>query len=63
MTKTTMDRATVHQTSMFEQQRPRLLRLAARILGDAHEAEDVVQNAWLRMDGAEGPPVGAWPVI
>ena len=49
-----MDQATEHQTSVFEQQRPRLVRLAGRILGDPHEAEDVVQNAWLRMDGAEG---------
>ncbi len=40
-------------TTVFEQQRPRLRRLAARILGDTHEAEDVVQNAWLRMDGAD----------
>jgi RNA polymerase sigma factor (sigma-70 family) len=42
------------QTTVFEQQRPRLLRVAGRILGDSHEAEDVVQNAWLRMDAAEG---------
>jgi RNA polymerase sigma factor (sigma-70 family) len=48
-TRTTMD-----QTAEFEQQRPRLLRVAGRVLGDPHEAEDVVQNAWLRMDAADG---------
>ena len=41
------------QTAQFEQQRPRLLRVAGRVLGDPHEAEDIVQNAWLRMDGAD----------
>nr|WP_314076281.1 sigma-70 family RNA polymerase sigma factor [uncultured Roseococcus sp.] len=36
------------QTSAFEAQRPRLLRLAYRMLGSTAEAEDVVQDAWLR---------------
>ena len=35
-------------TEAFEQQRPRLLRLAYRMLGSSAEAEDVVQDAWLR---------------
>ncbi len=35
----------------FESERPRLLRLAARVLGDGAEAEDVVQQAWLRLHG------------
>ncbi|WP_035485177.1 sigma-70 family RNA polymerase sigma factor [Geminicoccus roseus] len=35
-------------TSLFEEHRPRLLRLAYRMLGTAAEAEDVVQDAWLR---------------
>lgn len=34
--------------------RPRLLRLAYRHLGCRSEAEDVVQEAWLRLAGAEG---------
>jgi RNA polymerase sigma-70 factor (ECF subfamily) len=34
----------------FEAERPRLVRLAARILRDDSEAEDVVQHAWLRWD-------------
>jgi RNA polymerase sigma-70 factor (ECF subfamily) len=33
---------------VFEAQRPRLLRLAYRMLGSMSEAEDVVQDAWLR---------------
>src|SRR5579862_52476 len=32
----------------FEAQRPRLLRLAYRMLGSVAEAEDAVQDAWLR---------------
>jgi RNA polymerase sigma-70 factor, ECF subfamily len=32
----------------FEAERPRLLRIAHRMLGSASEAEDVVQSAWLR---------------
>ena len=46
-------RTTLDQTAEFEQQRPRLLRVAGRVLSDPHEAEDVVQNAWLRMDAAD----------
>lgn len=33
---------------IFEAQRPRLIRLAYRMLGSVAEAEDVVQDAWLR---------------
>lgn len=36
-------------TQVFQTERPRLLSLASRVLGDAAEAEDVVQKAWLRM--------------
>lgn len=32
----------------FEAQRPRLLRLGYRMLGSVSEAEDIVQEAWLR---------------
>lgn len=35
-------------TRAFEAQRPRLLRLAYRMLGTHAEAEDIVQEAWLR---------------
>ncbi len=37
-------------TTEFEGERPRLVGLATRVLGDAGEAEDVVQQAWLRLD-------------
>ena len=37
------------QTDLFESERPRLLGIASRVLGDHTEAEDVVQQAWLRM--------------
>ncbi|MFA5964880.1 MAG: sigma factor [Sphingomonas sp.] len=35
-------------TEIFEAQRPRLLRIGYRMLGSLAEAEDVVQDAWLR---------------
>ena len=38
-------------TAAFEQERPRLVALADRVLGDHAEAQDVVQQAWLRLDG------------
>jgi len=37
------------QTAEFEAERPRLTRIAERLLGDHAEAEDVVQNAWIRL--------------
>ena len=37
----------------FEAQRPRLLRLAYRMLGSLSEAEDVVQDAWPRWAAVE----------
>jgi RNA polymerase sigma factor (sigma-70 family) len=39
----------------FEAERPRLQRIAARILGDAEAAQDVAQQAWLRLHGTEEP--------
>lgn len=39
-------------TAVFEAQRARLKRLAYRMLGSVSEAEDVVQDAWLRWDRA-----------
>jgi len=42
--------STVERAEAFEAERPRLLRIAARVLDDHAEAEDAVQQAWLRLD-------------
>lgn len=50
-------------TQVFETQRPRLLRLAYRMLGGRHDAEDVVQEAWLRWQRSDQSAVlepAAW---
>jgi hypothetical protein len=39
----------------FEAERPRLQRIAARILNDADAAQDVVQQAWLRLHTTDEP--------
>lgn len=49
--------------SEFERQRPRLLRVAYSQLGSLAEAEDVVQEAWLRLERSERDAIedlGAW---
>ncbi|WP_106091256.1 sigma-70 family RNA polymerase sigma factor [Enhygromyxa salina] len=46
-------------TAIFETHRARLLRIAYRMLGSRSEAEDVVQNAWLRWVGADRDDVAA----
>lgn len=43
------------QTSVFVAERPRLVRIAERLLGDHAEAEDAVQNAWIRLSRNETP--------
>jgi RNA polymerase sigma-70 factor (ECF subfamily) len=42
----------------FEQNRPRLRAVAQRMLGTPHEAEDAVQEAWLRLSRADTTEVG-----
>jgi RNA polymerase sigma-70 factor, ECF subfamily len=37
----------------FEAERPRLLNVAYRLTGSVADAEDAVQEAWLRLDGAK----------
>ncbi len=37
------------RTEIFELERPRLLGIAARVLADHAEAQDIVQQAWLRL--------------
>ena len=47
----------------FEQQRPRLRAVAYRMLGSLSEAEDAVQDAWIRLsrtDTSEVENLGAW---
>src|SRR5258707_6311713 len=39
--------------SVFETVRPRLFGIAYRMLGSAAEAEDIVQDAWLRWQGTD----------
>jgi RNA polymerase sigma-70 factor (ECF subfamily) len=41
----------------FEPCRPRLLGIAYGLLGELTEAEDVVQDAWLRWDGADAEAI------
>lgn len=38
---------------LFEAERPRLVRIAAGLLDDRAEGEDIVQQAWLRFHGAD----------
>lgn len=40
----------VNKTESFEAERRRLAGIASRVLGDPFEAEDVVQQAWLRLN-------------
>ncbi len=44
-------------TERFAQARPRLLRLAYSELGDVGEAEDVVQEAWLRLERSDADAI------
>ena len=64
--KTQETRATMNDgTQAFDQARPRLLQIAYRMLGSVAEAEDVVQDAWLRWHGAAQDDIGnaeAWLV-
>ncbi|MTB87734.1 sigma-70 family RNA polymerase sigma factor [Aeromicrobium senzhongii] len=43
----------MQQDEWFEAERPRLVRIASRMLGDASEAQDIVQQAWLRWHGTD----------
>ena len=50
-------------TEQFEANRPRLRGVAYRMLGSLSEAEDAVQEAWLRLhrvDTATVDNVGGW---
>jgi len=47
------DAATSPALELFEHERPRLLGLAYRLLGSLADAEDVVQEAWVRWERAD----------
>jgi RNA polymerase sigma factor (sigma-70 family) len=50
-------------TARFEEQRPHLRGVAYRLLGSTVEAEDAVQEAWLRLDRADAAEIenlGGW---
>ena len=59
-----MENATVDDAlAEFEAQRPRLKAIAHRILGSATEAEDAVQETWLRLERSGAEPIenrSAW---
>lgn len=46
-----------HDTATFEAARPRLFGIAYRMLGSREEADDVVQEAWLRWQRTDREPV------
>ncbi len=50
------------ETDVFEAERPRLVGIASRVLGDHAEAQDIVQQAWLRLNrtDAEIDSLPAW---
>lgn len=47
-------------TLTFDQLRPRLQGIAYRMLGSVAEAEDVVQDAWLRWHGTDRAAIDNW---
>ena len=58
-----MSRPPDDATAIFEAQRPRLLRLAYRMLGSISEAEDIVQDAWLRWQRADRTDIQSPPAF
>ncbi len=43
----------MNEAAAFAVERPRLVRMAGRLLRDPVEAEDIVQQAWLRLQGTD----------
>ncbi|MCX4766763.1 sigma-70 family RNA polymerase sigma factor [Streptomyces sp. NBC_01275] len=50
-------------TAVFVRARPGLLKIANRIVGNASEAEDVIQEAWLRWQGTDRTVVSNPPAL
>ena len=48
---------TAETTATFEAHRPRLVRIAYRMLGSLDEAEDIVQDAWVRWQRVDSDEV------
>jgi RNA polymerase sigma-70 factor (ECF subfamily) len=45
------------ELELFQAQRPRLFAIAYRMLGSASDAEDVLQDAWVRLNGADSTEI------
>jgi RNA polymerase sigma-70 factor, ECF subfamily len=50
---TAADRSLDAAAAVFAEQRPRLFAIANRILGNRTDAEDIVQDVWLRWQGCD----------
>jgi RNA polymerase sigma factor (sigma-70 family) len=50
-----------NMTVIFEEQRPHLRTVACRLLGSVHEADDAVQETWLRLERADVSEVASLP--
>ena len=47
----------VELAKLFDRERPRLRSVAYRIVGSLSEADDAVQEAWIRLQGAEADQI------
>lgn len=52
---------TVNSKAAFETERSRLTAIAGRILGSRHDADDVVQEAWLRLARSDTDDIDSLP--
>jgi hypothetical protein len=59
----TADGALEQATSVFARVRPRLFGIAYRMLGSVTEAEDVLQDTWLRWQDADRPAIANPPAF
>jgi len=59
MTVTVLESGSDPTASVFVTARPRLFGIALRVVGDVGEAEDVVQEAWIRWERADRSDVAS----